>query len=328
MTLVVTGILGFIENGKQVNRTNIARTIYLATQNQLTQSKVEGNLKPTLTGFYFSEEGRHGYSDVPIRANILPSNVNLKLVENEGAFPQTDINNADYVQFISKPQGYVFRDDGSQEDKLYTILDSFILDKSILNNAILVEYNIRTGVVLSVFYGDAFTGTDTMFKYEEVTTNSRTNVTGGRGMGESGYTFARERRQGYYGVDNTGVVGPSSLPDVVNIFDGSNRPLEIQKASNGIEERVNILYGEFLLPIERDAQGNVKMPSYDFQIVNARNGEVVFELSGIDLNAMSLPTNFAAAAKQSEDFGRNGQLFFYREEYIAPETIEIGRAHV
>lgn len=195
--IAIPSMIGFIEHGQQVNRMNIARTLYLAAQNQLTNSSVEKNLKSTMAGQYFKKDDNGFYTDFLVEAEIAENNVAQKLSSN---FPSEEEDNKDYIHYISKPKGYVPTDEKNELNSFYNLLDESIIDKSILNDAILIEYNIKTGVVLSLFYGDAFEDGQTEFEYKDENNNDRNNVTGGRGM-ENGYQYASQRKQGYYGVD-------------------------------------------------------------------------------------------------------------------------------
>ncbi|MCL2250270.1 MAG: prepilin-type N-terminal cleavage/methylation domain-containing protein, partial [Oscillospiraceae bacterium] len=162
--VAIPAMIGTIRHGQQNNRTNIARTLYVAMQGQLTRAVAEGNLRTVLTdGFYERDSegnlirasGEVYYTlidDDP--ANLYFGQVYARLGAN---FPDDDDENSDYVFFISKPAGFV-RNSGSAADdtpvdKFFDLLDEVIIDKSILDDAILMEFNIRTGVVLSIFYG-------------------------------------------------------------------------------------------------------------------------------------------------------------------------------
>ncbi|MDR0325913.1 MAG: prepilin-type N-terminal cleavage/methylation domain-containing protein [Oscillospiraceae bacterium] len=188
--IAVPSILGFIESGRQTNRMNIARTLYLSAQNQLTQLRITGRLKAELPEYYTLNSSNEY---VERSDNILSHN---RVYENEGeiALPsEEDEDNREYVHFISKPRG-------ASMPKIMEILLSPIVNRDILDDAILIEYNVKTGVVLSVFYGDLANS----FVYNAAS-GDENNILGGRGM--DGYVEdAARRRQGFYGVGNTGEI--------------------------------------------------------------------------------------------------------------------------
>ncbi|MCL2084828.1 MAG: prepilin-type N-terminal cleavage/methylation domain-containing protein, partial [Oscillospiraceae bacterium] len=236
---------GFIEHGRQNNRENIARTLYLAAQNQLTKRVSEKSLSSTLTKDYYLDNGE-------LRDDLLalPSNVYKQLDDNDGSFPDEDEENKPYVHYISKPANYTPDGSGSEIDSFYWLLNDIIVDKEVLDNAILMEYNIVTGVVLSMFYSDIL-GDGGEFGYYEETVNQENNVTGGRGA-ENGYQYAYSRKQGYYGVESTGELPPPPKDmEVVNIYDGADKPL------TGFGE--NVLYAELFVPDYAEIEYTVEL---------------------------------------------------------------------
>ena len=229
----VPSMLGYIEHGRQTGRMNIARTLYLAAQDRLIRSVTDRNLKETLTKYHDDNTKLPGFIKIP----------------------EDNPDNADYIYYISKPGGYELGGD-DLTDAFYNLLDEIILDKAILNGALLMEYNIRTGVVLSVFYGDAGQSEFSYYNTPENGDNIN-NVTGGRGF--DNYTHASKRKQGYYGANPAGAAFAANIPEAAYIYDGFDKNL------NG---KVNILYAEFLLSEENIANGE----EYIFEIINAANG--------------------------------------------------------
>jgi len=304
MAITVPSMIGFIEHGKQVNRMNIARTLYLAAQNQLTKSMTEKTLKSTLTGI---------------------NSVADALGESGGSFPASDKDNEEFVYYISKPKWDKSKDLGTlssglagDEKAFFKLLDEIIIDKSILYDAILMEYNIETGVVLSVFYGDMLTD-NTEFEYKNLDAFSkdRNNVAGNRGMSAGGYEFADARKQGYYGVESTGELQiASDLKDIVNIYDGSDMPLDTSAVGIRIEERVNVLYAELLLANTESGA------SYSFEAVNAKEtGDgPKYVIKSADVDLSELTDSFGAAVSN----GITGKEPIYRDSNTA-KSIEVNQ---
>ncbi|MGI6528775.1 MAG: hypothetical protein ACOX3J_03645 [Clostridia bacterium] len=80
----------------------------------------------------------------------------------------------------------------TSKENVSRILDGYIMDTSVLNNAILIEYNIATGKVLSVFYSDKVDA----FGYGD---GNFTDV-------ENRTKEAREEKKiGFYGARTTGI---------------------------------------------------------------------------------------------------------------------------
>ena len=186
----------FVESGRQINRTNIARTLYLAAQNQLTELRLTGNL----TGAAESEGLGDGADDTKV----------YYLLGEPSGWP--DVGNEENIQYISKPTG-------SAPIGLMLSLLSPVLEKTVLNEAILIEFNIKTGVVLSVFYKDR---QDDGFEFSYAQSAGDASISGPRGMGPAGYeplAGIRGRRQGYYGAGDTSGLPAEISPMSISIYD-------------------------------------------------------------------------------------------------------------
>jgi len=309
--ILIPSFIAFIRHAQQTNRENIARTLYVAMQTQLTRATVEGNLHTVLTeDFYEADE----YGNDQLTTSFSDYNFVGRVVDGLGVyFPENDIENVDNVYFISKPADYEF---GSNEivDKLYALLDEIIVNKEILDGAILMEFNVRTGVVMSIFYGDDLSG-QVLFSYNDTDENS--NVVGERGMDSTYPDTAYSRWQGYYGVDYTGVAPPLPIEDIVRIYDAMNyddgtwqlaMPQgEVQyglnvnpDASNPIREQ-NVLFAEFLLQNPLDDQSSL----YIFDIDT--NSKMEPELLSFD-DTMTIYTDFRTAIEQSQ-YNKNHAVY-------------------
>jgi prepilin-type N-terminal cleavage/methylation domain-containing protein len=256
----IPSIAGFIEHGKHINRTNIARTLYLATQSELVKMRTEGGMGE-LTGGYFQETNAEtGARELIVTANAAADKRVWKILETGGAdsfsLPAGEGDNVDSVRYISKPRGSFTTDGDTELAAFCRLLDRVVLDKSILNNAILMEYNVETGVVLSVFYGDteAFEdGREFVYDTSLAGTDDKIyTITGNRG-----YEFAEQRRQGYYGANGTGdLLPPPDMMPQTEIFDGAFKPIPALVGSDGFTSSIsgmeNVLYVEAYLPTGAD----------------------------------------------------------------------------
>jgi len=282
--VAIPSFIGFIRHGQQVNRANIARTLYIAMQNQLSRANVEGNLREVLTNHFYDSDGNI----------ITPTgsfNVESSLL---GTFPSEDTDNADYVFSVSLRANYPFGNTDSLQDQFYTLLDEVIINKDILRGAILMEFNVRTGVVMSIFYGDHLSGQE-QFGYDR---GGNENIQGPRGMGSGYPSTAYRLQQGYFGVNNTGFVPELPIDDIVRIFDGMvyQNPFtnEFGLDIGSGEKRYNVLYAEFL--IAKDTDGNPRSFSgvgYNFYIFNDTSpNTVLLDVSNVSNIADSFDTAF------------------------------------
>jgi hypothetical protein len=267
----------FIRRGQHTNRTNIARNIYVLVQNQLTKSYMERTLKETLTGHNYELNASGSLSDDFDLTVLAENGVQIQLDTNapgEDFFPAEEaalLNNPN-VRFISKPRDYVpgvgaeiggvLVPSTPEQDLFFFMLEGLILERDVLREAILMEYNILTGNVLSIFYGNANQEAFTYLPFDGDDIEDINSITGPRGMNEY-EPLAQIRRQGYYGVRETGVPTPtiSSTNDVAHAFDGSNfyptvppalpvrgERLEVPRPSGGPPLwKENVLYAEFIL---------------------------------------------------------------------------------
>jgi type II secretory pathway pseudopilin PulG len=192
-------LLSMIESGRQMNRMNIARTIYLAAQNQLTEMRTTGVL------------------DEFVESAGIDDDSNTRVFNLLGSPPNwpDSIENQNYVHFISLPAGFSPDLTGLEPEEItsaqavISLLQPVLTYQEILNDAILIEFNVRTGVVLSVFYSDRFApGQGFLYaggdNTERLINNPNPSLVP-RGMGMGAYEgTARDRRQGYYGVGETG----------------------------------------------------------------------------------------------------------------------------
>ncbi len=255
--IAVPSILAYMQDGRQTNRSNIARTVYLAAQNRMTELRVTKNLKADLTKEYYLLEtdpntGETIYKEKPEDA-LLKMNSNVyTALQNSGAEadkilqPEIALGNKPYIHYMSKERGNI-----DPDNAVVKLLDPVIQDKSVLSEAILIEYNIRTGVILSVFYGDS--GDTAALGYGAA---DRANVVGNRGMNESGYQFAYERRQGYYGVDQTGKID-DPIPALINVYDSSERSLPDDDPDQENNDYDNLLYAEIFVPKKSVTENSV-----------------------------------------------------------------------
>ena len=241
--ITIPSALGVIESGRQTRRMHNARTIYLAAQSQLTELRVTKSLKAELAGwpqqFYTLTGGEYTQNDAAIDSNSVYEALGIADVVEAGGTFDEEAGNHDAVVYISKPKWPSnFYD---INDPVIRLLDPVIQDKTILNDAILIEFNVRTGIVLSVFYGENLDNDD---YFDYLGDDSVRDIS--RGTVE--YPHALERRQGYYGVDNTGIaIDPDSAAASISIHDSYETYGKANALPGGDGGR-NMLYADIRLP--------------------------------------------------------------------------------
>ncbi len=211
--IAVPSLLQYVARADQVTKTETAKLIYLTAQNQLTQIRAQGNLKSAygaeISGTYFETDLAGDYTD-----ELDPALTDVNNVYNlltDVYYPAADLENGqdDYVRYLSKSAGEDLNHPVSM------LLMPGIHDSNILEGTILIEYNILTGKILSVFYTDD----EEVAQFTYSSDDSNSDIMGPRA--ELYDDIAIDRRQGYYGVDYTGEVAPDQTFQIaINIYDG------------------------------------------------------------------------------------------------------------
>jgi hypothetical protein len=315
--MLIPSLIGMIERGQQTRRMNTARTIFVSTQNDLALANIENALRTRIAGYNFLPNSDNLDTDANnivmhkldgIEGGAPTLNGCLKNGCGEpdcmvggipdGFFPAEDTDNWRYVRYISIPRinpetRLRERALTLEEEDFLNLLDEIIEDRAILNNALLMEYNIRTGVIMSVFFGNDGRLGQREFFYTEDDGRAVLGVVDGAPddirdseiiygpRGTDGYRdLAQERRQGFYGVRDTGT--PTEFADVeifrVEIYDGANAGLKIPGVGNNVQR--NLLYAVFTLKQDDD-----DMPEYNFALIDANT---LSEIHSIDIAAGEL----------------------------------------
>jgi hypothetical protein len=302
-------MMGFFEVGNQDNRMNVARTLYLAAQNQLTKKVINKELKSGLASKYYIT-GADGVVALN-EDEIDTQNVSIALGDQ---FPDEEIGNESLIKYISKPAGVIPSGADTELRTFYNMLDEIIMDKSILEGAILMEYNIETGVILAIFYGNS--GQEN-FEYGAV--NESENILGGRGV-VNGYSFASERRQGYYGIESTGEAPEASFNDVINIYDGYDKPLP--------DGKINVLYVEALIAQPFEEKYTLELISSTGDAINSTEIDTTITIGEwFDPYDVYVDTSSVNIDQYGVDIGGYYTRFIWVLDYVEGDLIADGQKY-
>ncbi|MGL5260367.1 MAG: beta strand repeat-containing protein, partial [Lachnospiraceae bacterium] len=178
--LVIAGITGYVTTA-YMNRVNeTAKTVFFATQNYLTREKQLGNLSEVndIAKSYGSE-----ISEATLEQIFKAQDPNFDFNAYKEKYSTSSIR---YI-LLNKGQGTM-----ESSNPIYTIVNTYIEDKELLENTFLIEYDSKSGVVRSVFY----TEKANTFTYDgDQTTRENIMLRDSKSL--------RSKRQGYYGVDTT-----------------------------------------------------------------------------------------------------------------------------
>ena len=170
-----------------------AETMFLAAQNQLSEYNANGtledfakqtkNLSPdavNLDSIYY-EEGK-AYSDESVWVTV-----------NKGTLVSVCANKGDYSRYAAgktttSPTAPI----------VYQLLEGYLYDTSILNDAICVEFSLEDGQVFSVLYSSKSNSEEQeVFVYD----NKNTSLRGTVNIATRYESYRKDRMVGYYGVD-------------------------------------------------------------------------------------------------------------------------------
>ncbi|MEG0829305.1 MAG: type II secretion system protein [Anaerovoracaceae bacterium] len=216
VTLVILCIIAAIaiptvgnyrSNAQQEARNKVAKTIYYTAQKAMTAQMTSGN------------------KTLPTDGKVDVSKITPALDEKEVAGNRYNLS----FMVLNKDKAL-----GAPKDRnLYKFLDKYMADTNRLNDTVLVEYNTKTGKVLSAFYSDEVEniGYTPGSKYNANDRNADSLLKGD---------------MGYYSVSNTGTpeeTTPEDDTDIVQIVDYTGE-------KNGQGNNINKGYNYGLLTVE------------------------------------------------------------------------------
>lgn len=193
LTISVMGLMAW-QDWSDFNQANeYAETMFLAAQNQLSEYNANGTLedfakqtkkyspaKVKLDSIYY-EEGKAYTED------------SVWVTKDKGTLVSVCANKGDYSLYAAgktttSPTAPI----------VYQLLESYLYDTSILNDAICVEFSLEDGQVFSVLYcGKANDDDEESFVYS----GSDDNLRGQVNISSRYESYRKDRMLGYYGVD-------------------------------------------------------------------------------------------------------------------------------
>ena len=193
LTISVMGLLAW-QDWSDFNQANeYAETMFLSAQNQLSEYNANGTLEDfakqteslnpeivNLDSIYY-EEGKAYTED------------SVWVTKDKGTLVSVCANKGDYSLYAAgkattSPTAPI----------VYQLLESYLYDTSILNDAICVEFSLEDGQVFSVLYcGKANDDDEESFVYS----GSDDNLRGQVNIASRYESYRKDRMLGYYGVD-------------------------------------------------------------------------------------------------------------------------------
>lgn len=186
-SLSVVGIMAYQDYADYNRQNSYAQTLFMAAQTKLTAYSERGML-PELQEVSVNELDLH---QVKIADGVTADECESGQFVKSGPVYYLCGGRENYLAYSSGE----YRDRTDRQSRgyqaLYDIFDEFVMDKTILEGNIALEYNPVNGLVYSVLYSDKCGS----FTYTGNTVNGTVNVLDRREQIRS------ERMLGYYGVD-------------------------------------------------------------------------------------------------------------------------------
>lgn len=183
--IAVPSAINYIRKANQDARIETARAVFNVAQNAMTDLYNRGDK---------DEMEATGRVDV--------SKIDPAINSEEVA------KNKNYIRYISINES----SDNKENNPVYKLLDDYISDKALLDDTILIEFNIKTGRVLSAFYSDEINNIGYASDNEyNVYKRSKSDL--------------KENKTGYWAVDSTGTVDGAGINDITAElvdYDGSS----------------------------------------------------------------------------------------------------------
>lgn len=234
LTISVMGLMAW-QDWSDFNQANeYAETMFLAAQNQLSEYNANGTLEDfakqtknfspaevKLDSIYY-EEGQ-AYSDDSVWVTV-----------NKGTLVSVRANKGDYSLYASG------KDTTSPTAPIvYQLLQGYLYDTSILNDAICVEFSLEDGQVFSVLYSAKSNGDEVeIFEYD----NDNDSLRGSVNIATRYDSYRKDRMIGYYGVDtlSTALKGTKEKPSIdevkLNNEDTLNLSFKVSKPANAAQK--------------------------------------------------------------------------------------------
>lgn len=187
VSMGMVGVLAYQDFADYKRQNNYAQTLFVAAQSKLTAYSVRGGLEELQ-----EMPGEELFLDTIITPDGKPASRSGKA---DGTKKSTIYYLTGTKDTYAKYQAGEYENKTDPESKgyqiLYDIFDEYLMDKTILDAAISLEYNPKEGLVYGVLYSDK----NASFTYTAINKNGRVNICDRRQDYRSEYLI------GYYGLD-------------------------------------------------------------------------------------------------------------------------------
>ncbi len=152
--LAAVGINGYFQVAEQLERSEIAETSFYSLQSHINYLERQGKLEA------FEEELKNYNQNEYGSVNILRESENRRIVElSYAGADAASFYNSEYYPAHERSEIIYIAIDRDRENKkqnpIYAVLAAALQNEDAMKNSFLVEYDLSTGVVRSVFYSES-----------------------------------------------------------------------------------------------------------------------------------------------------------------------------
>lgn len=246
LTVSVMSLLAWQDWSDFRQSNEYAETMFLAAQNQLSEYNSNGTLdelgvraydgsnRVTLSEIYYGED--EAYLEDTVWTTV-----------DKGTLVSVCCNKGDYKLYSSgnattSPTAPI----------VYELLESYLYDTSILNDAICVEFSIEDGQVFSVLYSSK---SDSSGIEQFVYDNSNDDITGIVNIATRYEEYRKERMVGYYGVDTLSMAlrGEKEKPKISDVMLNNEETLNLSfKVSEPVSSVQELDYDIVIYDVDKE----------------------------------------------------------------------------
>lgn len=254
LTISVMGLMAW-QDWSDFNQANeYAETMFLSAQNQLSEYNANGTLED------FAKQTKN-YSPAGVKLDSIYyeegkayTEDSVWVTKDKGTLVSVRANKGDYSRYAAgetttSPTAPI----------VYQLLESYLYDTSILNDAICVEFSLEDGQVFSVLYcGKANDNDEESFVYS----GSDNNLRGQVNIASRYESYRKDRMLGYYGVDTLSKAMTSEkvkpkLKVALHNEETLNLSIQVEKPANAA---TNLNYDITIYDVDTDFCSAETMP--------------------------------------------------------------------
>lgn len=254
LTISVMGLMAW-QDWSDFNQANeYAETMFLSAQNQLSEYNANGTLEDFAKQTESLNPERVNLDSIYYEEGKAYTEDSVWVTKDKGTLVSVRANKGDYSLYVAgkattSPTAPI----------VYQLLESYLYDTSILNDAICVEFSLEDGQVFSVLYCGKADGDD---EESFVYSGSDDNFRGQVNIASRYESYRKDRMLGYYGVDTLSKAMTSEkvkpkLKVALHNEETLNLSIQVEKPANAA---TNLNYDITIYDVDTDFCSAETMP--------------------------------------------------------------------